>query len=99
MQKNLKRVEARIASSHLKELEPGKEVADVASQRLQVRIWLLHPQLWYFPDQETAGDLLELGVHNDETLDRFAKVDQRGSDYAEKAGGGNHVVSSREQSF
>ena len=64
---------------YLQKFEPGEEIGDVASQRLQVGIGALHPHIRYFPDDETARQSFQIAVHDHQTPDRLSQVDQRHS--------------------
>ena len=62
----------------LEEGQPAEHVGHVRAERLARRVGVLHPQRGAVAERERPGEGLELGVHDDETLDGLLEIGLRG---------------------
>ena len=69
---------------YLQEFDSGEEVIDIASKRFQTWVGVLGPQVWKFTNQQAVGHGFQGRGHDHQTLDGFLKIDQAGSDHAQK---------------
>ena len=74
------------------ELEPGQQIIDIWSKRLQRRIGFLLPKARNFPFENGLGNLLQFNGHHHKTLDGFAYIRQWGTNDTSQTIEAHHLL-------
>lgn len=82
----------RKSVTDLEELEPSQQVIDVAAQRFEGGVGLLHPESRNLSLQYGVGNLLQLCRHHHQPLDGLPDVDEAASDHINQSVETHHLL-------